>query len=232
MTSEQLRTEAGPLWHDLIGHPVPAAMAAGTFAPERFRFYVAQNIRYLGQYARVLAMGVTRSEDLDTAGYFADATRHILHTEVPTNHRLLADIQALCTDGERLDPETLEPAPAPTGYTSWLLATATTGSSLDVLAATLPCTWSYGEIAHSVAPGLVEHPVYAGWIRFFADPAYDEVVQAMRERIDIALAAASPAHRERATRTFRTGCRWERQFWDMAAGSVDWPDRTPAAVSA
>ena len=59
------------------------------------------------------------------------------------------------------------------------------------MAALLPCTWSYADIAVSLRDRIAEHPVYAGWVGFFADPAYVELIAGRRATLD-RLAAGIP----------------------------------------
>src|SRR4051794_29381991 len=53
--------------------PFNAELAAGTLAPERFRFYIAQDALYLGEYARVLALAAARDPDAATVRWFCEA---------------------------------------------------------------------------------------------------------------------------------------------------------------
>jgi thiaminase/transcriptional activator TenA len=220
-TTAGLRDSVGPLWNALIEHPFPRGLADGTLPPERFRFYLAQNLLYLPDYARMLAMGATRSPDLRGLGEYTDALVNIVAVEIPQNERMHADAVVLAGEGPASEAVR---APATVAYTSWLLSIAATGDANDIAAALLPCAWSYGEIATGLIDGAVEHPAYRGWVEFFASPAYAAVVTTLRESFDRELAAMPEAARVRAADIFITGCRLERQFWDQGFAGTTWND--------
>lgn len=220
-TSAQLREHAMPVWETLIAHPFPAGIADATLAPERLRFYLAQNLRYLPDYARMIAVAASCSVDDASLQEFTAALVNIVSVEIPENRRLHAAISELSGEPFALDDVV---APATAAYTSWLLATAATGDAVDIAAALLPCAWSYGEIARTHAPTAVQHPVYTQWLAFFASDDYAAVVDRLIVAFDRDLATASEAKRERLAELFVTGCRMERQFWDQAFARSHWPD--------
>lgn len=220
-TTAELRASVGPLWHALIEHPFPAGLAAATLPLERFRFYVTQNLLYLPDYARMLAVGASRSQDGVVLAEYTDALVNIVRVEIPQNERMRADVVAQAGEGPATEGVR---APATVAYTSWLLSIAANGDANDIAAALLPCAWSYGEIARALIDDAVAHPVYSGWLAFFASDDYDAVVTTLRESFDRELAGMSESARERAAEIFLTGCRLERQFWDQGFSGASWPD--------
>jgi thiaminase/transcriptional activator TenA len=222
-TTAELRSSVSDLWDALVAHPFPAGLADGTLAPERFRFYITQNLAYLPDYARMIAAAASRSTDSTALEEYTAALVNIVGTEIPENKRLQADIVAVCGPVTVLDGI---PAPATVTYTSWLLSIAALGDAADISAALLPCAWTYGEIARALEPTAVEHPVYRAWISFFASDAYDGVVTTLRASFDRDLRAMTTAKRERLAEIFRSGCRMERLFWDQALSGSHWPDLT------
>lgn len=220
-TSAQFRVAVGSIWDSLVTHPFPRALADGTLPPERFRFYISQNIMYLPEYARMIAVGASRTSDLRGLEESTRAMANIVDVEIPQNIRMREAIVHI--GGPVLDTDVVL-APATVAYTSWLLAIAATGSALDIQAALLPCAWSYGEIARRLIADSAEHPVYSEWLRFFASDEYDAVVVALRAAFDRDLLDAPEATRERLATIFLTGCRMERQFWDQGFTGIHWPD--------
>jgi thiaminase/transcriptional activator TenA len=53
--------------------PFNAELAAGSLAPERFRWYILQDAIYLGEYARVLALAAAKAPDAAAVQWFAGA---------------------------------------------------------------------------------------------------------------------------------------------------------------
>jgi thiaminase (transcriptional activator TenA) len=198
------------MWSELATHPFVVELATGELAPERFRYYVEQNLLYLPQYARVMALGAARSSNQRELELFAGALRQVIEVELPENGKLRDRVIAL---GAPDRGGALEPAPANLAYTSWLLSVAFSGGPLEILAAVLPCTWSYGEIGRRIAATAVEHPIYREWISFFAGDEYGAVVERMRADVD---ELAGGARLEPLEAIFRVGVRLEGGFWDMA----------------
>lgn len=211
--SARLRDSSEPAWSALADEPFVRELAAGDLAPERFRFYIEQNLQYLPQYARVMALGAAKSRDERELAMFASALRQVIDVELPENRALLQRVvQAGAPDrgGAR------EAAPANLAYTSWLLAVAFGGGPVEILAAVLPCTWSYGAIGRQLAAQAADHPVYRPWLSFFGSDEYDAVVERMRSDLDELASAADGEQLDRLADTFRTGVRFEHGFWQMA----------------
>jgi len=222
-TSEEFRRSAGVVWDSLIRHEFPRHLADATLPPERFRFYISQNILYLPEYARMIAVGASRTVDIRGLEESSRAIANIVEVEIPQNVRMRDGIVELAGPVTCAD-EVM--APATTAYTSWLLAVAARGSVIDISAALLPCAWSYGVIARKLVPGSSPHPVYREWLRFFASDDYDAVVTELRTAFDRNLAETRETQREHLASIFLTGCRMERQFWDQGLTASHWPDLT------
>jgi thiaminase (transcriptional activator TenA) len=220
-TSDALRRSALAVWERILDHGFPRGLADGTLPPDRFRSYVSQNLLYLPEYARMIAVGASRSADSAALAEWTRALVNIVEVEIPQNERMRADVVELAGPVPVIEDI---PAPATVAYTSWLLANAATGDAPDISAALLPCAWSYGEIARALVGGAVEHPVYSGWLRFFASDEYAAVVADLRAAMDRDLAAADERKRERLADIFLTGCRMELLFWDQGLSGAHWPD--------
>jgi thiaminase/transcriptional activator TenA len=222
--SARMRDASEPGWSALGGHPFIRELAAGELAPERFRFYIEQNLVYLPQYARVMALGAAKSRDERELALFAGALRQVIDVELPENRALHARVVEL---GAPDRGGALEAAPANLAYTSWLQSVAFRQGPLEILAAVLPCTWSYGEIGRRHAPTAAEHPVYREWIGFFGDDDYGAVVGRMRHDLDERAQAAGEDEIDRLAAIFTTGVRLEHRFWDMAYAMSGWTDARP-----
>jgi len=216
-----LRERALPVWATLHEHPFIQELAAGTLPPEKFRFYLEQNLLYLPEYARAIAIGAARSRDLPQLQSFTAALDNIVSTEIPENQALLGDIIAL---GAEDRGGALVMAPRNVAYTSYLIAAAFRGGPLDVMTAIMPCAWSYGEIASALpSEATTAHSVYGAWIGFFASDEYAALVERMKDELD-ALAAQEGASADVLSETFTMGARLELGFWEMAYTLEQWPD--------
>ena len=216
---ERFRADCAPVWASLHAHPFIRELAAGTLPPEKFRFYVEQNLMYLPEYAKAMAVGVAKSPDVETMRWFAHALGNVVENEIPENRELLSRVLALGAE-DRGGAE--EMAPANLAYTSFLVSTALQHGPLEIMAAIVPCTWSYGDIASGL--GIADHPVYAEWVRFFGSPEYGEIIREMRARFDAMTAGLGEVTLERLSYFFTASTRLERGFWDMAYELENWPD--------
>ncbi|MFT4044717.1 MAG: thiaminase II [Gordonia sp. (in: high G+C Gram-positive bacteria)] len=220
-STAELRESVGPLWAELVAEPFCRAIADGSLPLTSFRFYVSQNLIYLQDYARMLAVGASRARNGAELEQFTDALDNIVKVEIPQNERLLARVEALVGVRNRAD---LTPGPATVAYTSWLTSIAARGNADDIAAALLPCAWSYGDIACGLTVVTSTERLYGEWIEFFASEDYAHVVKNLRAAFDARLAIMTADARTKAAQTFLFGCRLERQFWHQGLMCTQWPD--------
>ena len=221
---DEMRVACGDIWDGLHGHPFLRELAAGTLPLEKFRFFLEQDNFYLVEYARCLAMGAAKSRDEDELRYFTVDLNQVIDAELPSNRDLLARVTAM---GAEDRGGALTQAPANVAYTSYMLSLALRGGPMEIMAALLPCAWSYVEIAARLTEqGSTDHEVYADWVGYFTLPANVEMVASMRADFD-RLAVEGElggAKREELRQIFATSSRLERGFWEMAYSLEQWPD--------
>jgi thiaminase/transcriptional activator TenA len=222
--SDAFRAESDPVWAKLHEHPFITELADGTLPLEKFRYFLEQDVFYLEEYARCLAMGAAKSRTADELRYFVADLNNVLEAEIPNNLSLLDEVVA---HGAEDRGGTRGMAPANVAYTSYLHALSMRGGPLDIMAALLPCAWSYVEIASALRDRTdLTHPIYSEWIAYFSLPQTVEVVSTMRHDFD-ALAldeATTDARRREIANAFATSSRLELGFWEMAYTFERWPD--------
>jgi thiaminase (transcriptional activator TenA) len=222
--SDLFREESLPIWTALHRHPFITELAEGTLPLDKFRFFLEQDIFYLEEYARCLAMGAAKARSERELRYFTVDMNKVLDAEIPSNRALLAQVIDL---GAEDRGGSLAMAPANLAYTSYLQALSLRGGPLEIMAALLPCAWTYVEIAAALQERTEStHPVYGGWIAYFTLPQNVEMVADMRRDFDaITLEeATSEARQAELARIFATSSRLERSFWEMAYTLEQWPD--------
>ena len=185
--SAVLRERGAASWAAAVSHPMVAEIGAGSLPHETFRYYFEQNVLYLEDYARAIALIIGRAPDLAAVTVLTRFLGQIVDTELPANYAFLARL------GGPRPPAPTPPPPRPAAatpgpaavmapvtyaYTRHLLDTAGRHDLQAGLAAVLPCQWSYGELATRLAQSMPADPVYADWIAMFAGDGYDELVQA------------------------------------------------------
>lgn len=221
---DEMRAACVDIWDGLHGHPFLRELAAGSLPLEAFRFFLEQDNFYLVDYARCLAMGAAKSRDEEELRYFTVDLNQVIDAELPSNRALLARVTEM---GAEDRGGALTQAPANVAYTSYMLSLALRGGPMEIMAALLPCAWSYVEIAGRLAEaGGADHEVYADWVGYFTLPSNVEMVAAMRADFDrLAIEGElGAAKRAELGEIFATSSRLERGFWEMAYRQEQWPD--------
>ncbi|HZU76841.1 MAG TPA: thiaminase II [Dehalococcoidia bacterium] len=215
--SQRLHDEAAPIWTAIFTHPFLRALVDGTLPIESFRYFLAQDYRYLEAFGRAVALALAKAPD--TTALHRLVARVTTPIERPLHAHLL-DLAGLSAD----EVEALEPAPANLAYMNHLLATAALGDAGVAAAALLPCPWTYHLIGERMAEwGTPREPLYAEWASFYASGMLAESTRAWRELVDEAAATASEAECRAMRRAFLRSSRYEYLFWDAAYRREGWP---------
>lgn len=161
----RMRQAADPVWEEGYRQPFIQELGAGTLDRSKFAFYLMQDELYLGAYAKVHALAVTKTDDREVMAWMAGVQDAILHVETSLHRDYLASFGL--TEEKVLHGQQSAFARA---YTTNMLTTAYSGDLLDILVSVLPCAWvyaDYGErLARDFAQGL-EHNPYRQWIDMY-----------------------------------------------------------------
>jgi thiaminase/transcriptional activator TenA len=210
--SAELREAAAPVWERQAAHPFVAGIGDGTLPEEKFRFYVRQDYLFLIDYGRLLALAAARAPRLEWMRRFSALAQSVLESEMDL-HRAFAARWGITI--EQLEGE--RTAPATDAYCDFLLRTAALGDFAELVAALLPCMWSYAEIGERLAAaGLPDHDGYAEWIAMYASDEYGRLATWCRELTDAAAQEVAGPGRRRMHDAFRTSSEHELAFWDSA----------------
>lgn len=215
---DRLQAECQPIWDQLHHHPFVEEMAKGVLPERKFAFYVGQNIIFLTELARAMALGVAKAEDNGTMSDFASIVANIVDVELPKNRELQAHVR----EQHALKEYRAEMAPATLAYTRHLLTVAYEGRTPEILASLAPCTVSYGQIGRERVGDLPDHPIYREWIDFFASREYWDVLDDVKAKLDRLCDGLSDRDFERIRTIFKTSSRLEQLFWDMAYREETW----------
>jgi thiaminase/transcriptional activator TenA len=215
---DSLRQAAQPIWDAILAHPFLKELGEGTLPHERFLYFIRQDYLYLFDFARVLCLGGSKAEDLETLEMFAKhaantvAVERVMHTGFMQRLGLQADG---LLDSER--------TPAAQAYTRHLLAVAREGTLGEIVAAVLPCYWIYMEVGRHLAACQPADAIYRDWIKAYGSETFAELVQQQLDLVD-RLGARAPAHESRRmTGHFIQSSRYEYLFWDDAYRLAAWP---------
>ena len=216
--SQVLHASGAGAWERATNHPMVRAIGDGSLPRAVFRGYFQQNILYLQDYARAIALIVAKAPDREALTTLSRFQSQIVEIEIPANLRFLeqlgGDVASLGDVGSML--------PGAYGYTRHLLATCAQGDCADGLSAVLPCQWSYGELARDlITAHPPEDPIYAGWIGMFGSNEYAGLVAETTALLDRVADIGDHAQMARLMAIFDRSTQYEVGFWDMAYGSPD-----------
>src|SRR5262249_29708396 len=138
--SAELRGQSDRIWAGLHAHPFLGELSRGVLPLDRFRFFLEQDIMYLPDFARCIATGAAKSATEAELGFFAQQLDSTINLELPNQYRVLDQV---CRLGAADRGGALGKAPANVAYTSFMLSVAAQGGPIEIMAAILPCAWSY-----------------------------------------------------------------------------------------
>ncbi|MFE5317934.1 thiaminase II [Paenibacillus sp. NPDC056579] len=218
--SEQLIQKLEPIWRKNHSHPFVRGMGDGTLELDKFRFYMIQDYLYLIEYAKLFAIGAVKATDLETMGKFAALLNSTMNEEMSL-HRSYAARFGI----SEKELEEAEPSPVTLAYTHYMLHAGQNGSLAELVAALLPCMWSYWEIGKELSdvPGALDHPYYGEWIRMYSSDDFGSLAIWCIGLLDDLAAGKPEKELEKLEEIFVHTTRFEYLFWDMAYRKETWP---------
>jgi thiaminase (transcriptional activator TenA) len=215
---DTLKEAAQPIWDAILAHPFLKELGEGHLPHDRFLYFIRQDYLYLFEFARVLCLGGSKAEDLETLEMFA---KHAANTVAVERIMHTGFIQRLGRQGDELLDR--ERTPTTQAYTRHLLAVAREGTLGEVVAAVLPCYWIYLEVGRHLATCQPADPIYRDWIKAYGSETFADLVRQQLNLVD-RLGARAPAHESRRmTEHFIQSSRYEYLFWDDAYRLAAWP---------
>jgi thiaminase II len=215
---QRLREAAFPVWEAILDHPYLKELAAGTLPRSVFREYVKQDWLYLQEFLRATVAIAARAADPDLMKTLLRRVEWLIGMENHFHHKHAAE---LGLDFSRIDWEMND---ANYAYTRHMLWAAHTGTTVEALAAMMPCPCVYihvGDVLYR-APRPTD-PMYAEWIEFYGPGPLAERTRQLEEIFDRLAANAPPEEMTRAERNYVISSRYEWMFWDAPYRGRHWP---------
>ncbi|MFN7249744.1 MAG: thiaminase II [Anaerobacillus sp.] len=218
--SERLYTELQPIWRKNHAHPFVQAIGDGTLDKEKFRFFMVQDYLYLIDYAKLFALGAVKATDVETMGRFASLLNSTLNEEMSL-HRQYAKKFGVSEE----EFATAKPSPTTLAYTHYMLHVGQNGTLADLVAAILPCMWSYWEIGKELneIPGASDHEFYGEWIKMYSSEEFGQLALWCIELLDNLTDGLPEKDLQRLEEIFLNTTRYEYMFWDMSYHLQMWP---------
>ncbi|MCX5721315.1 MAG: thiaminase II [Nitrospirae bacterium] len=218
--SDHLRKLVQSTWDEQLTHPFVVALGKGTLPERKFKYYILQDARFLGDLSRVFAAGALRAPDSDSALRFAK-----LAEETITVERSLHENYGKRWKMTAKEVSSVPMAPTNYAYTRHMLTVAHTGSAAEITVVALPCAWIYYVVGQHLlknGPPSKKHP-YRDWLMLYASPEFAEVQEWMRAKVDQWAKTAGKEEKRRMEESFVISSRYEWMFWEMAWKEEEWP---------
>lgn len=200
------------LWESYISHPFIVGMVNATLPIEKFKYYMLQDYLYLKEYAKVFAIGATKSDNSEELDYFSEQLKGI-GWEIANVH--LNYMKSLGISDE--DIKLAKPSLDNVGYTSYMKSVAYEGDSLVALVAVLSCSWSYAFIAKRMLelnPQIKDDNTYKNWILAYISDEYTSANASLMEMVNKKSDNISIQKVEKLNEIFRVCSEFEMKFWD------------------
>lgn len=217
--SEQLRQEAEPIFEAIFSHPFVRGIGEGDVPKEVLIHYVKQDYEYLNAFMKVYGLAVSKCDNREDMAMFNEQISFVLNSEIHPHHNFceVAGVEYEDLQGEPL-------APTAHHYITHMLTVAHQGSLGEILAALLPCPWTYREIGEKIMKDVQPdraHPFYE-WISFYSDEKCALITKSFCERLDHWAEEASEREKQKMKDAFLKSCRLEYSFWEMAYTQQQW----------
>jgi thiaminase/transcriptional activator TenA len=213
-----LRDAADPIWTQILAHPFLQELRAGTLPLDNFRYFLKQDYYYLMAFIRCLGLAVAKDPE------------HIRELSQAVHNAITSEVGELEQLGKLLDvtPDalrTVNPAPTTLAYTRHLFYIAYTGTIGELMAALLPCMWTYQDIGDLLgdAEAIRQHAIYSAWCTTYTSSEYRQLVSWYKHIVDQHAATAGPRVHEAMCQHFVLSSRYEYLFWEMAYRQEQWP---------
>ncbi len=179
-----------------------------------------QDYLYLIDYSKMFALGAVKATKLEDMMLFSDVLQATVHGEMDL-HRQYAARYGISED----ELENAEPSPITLAYTHYMLHSGQNGTIAELVAALLPCAWSYWEIGKELAeiPGAKDHELYGDWIRMYSSEEFGQSAKWCIDLLDKLSAGKPESELDQLEKVFLNTTRFEYMFWDMAYNKQMWP---------
>ncbi|QBO37420.1 hypothetical protein EQG49_13535 [Periweissella cryptocerci] len=217
--SDSLIEAANPIIDAILAHPFLQDVVAGTISPARLIAYVQQDEHYLSEYDKGFAQAFTMTDNIAEQAIFAPLVAVTTGESVAHNWLLSAA-------GTSLDELDLGKAnPTTTAYLNHL-ALAGQHDYLTLVAALIPCAWTYRVFGETLAPQVGEETALQKWLHVYAGDYPEilttELADELFSILDFHAASLTTAQRQTIQTVFLQSCEYEWRFWDAVYHQETW----------
>jgi len=212
--SERLRMDADTIWKQILNHQFVLELYKGVLPVEKFRFYVLQDYNYLITSMKNFSVLSSKAGSVEAMKEMLEIAHLEATSEFENYEKLLRNLGYTIEDAIRS-----EPTQTNISYGSFLLATSSLKTFWEGLAATLPCFWTYAEIAefHKDKLNECKNSLYFEWASVYFTESYQKLVNKMKGLLDNA-----NIEYEKLKGPFIIASKYEYMYWSMAYNMGKW----------
>lgn len=219
--SQTLFEKVSEIWERTHEHPFVIGLGKGDLPEESFIRYMKQDYVFLIDYSKLFAFAAVKARDLETMASFAKLLNETLHGEMEL-HRGYASKFGIT----KQQLEETKPTPINLAYTRYMMNVAQNGSLEELIAALLPCMWSYWEISKMLVrkyPSASKHALYGEWVSMYASDEFGSLALWLIDLLDELTEGKPERELVVLEEHFLTTSRFEYMFWDMVYKGGEWP---------
>lgn len=212
-TTERLLNATSEIWKAYNEHPFVTGIQNGTLDKEKFRYYIVQDYLYLKDYAKTFAVGVAKAKSVETARLFTGYI-DVMNGELDVHSGYMGKFGVT---QEEIDGA--KPFLDNLSYTSYMLRVAYEEGETEILAAILPCAYSYEVIAKKIVencPESIDDIFYGDWIREYASDKYAAGNSALLDALNRLSENYTESQIARLIDVFVVCSRYELDFWQAS----------------
>lgn len=211
--ARSLKEKSFDVWEACYRHPFVQELGQGVLNKEAFMFYLKQDYKYLLEYAKVFAIGVTKARG-ETVMKNLSLTQKAVLDEMDGHRAYMRRHGIDLAEAEATRPSLFNKA-----YTANMISVGFQGELAELLMTVFPCAWTYYDFAVRLKQDYadrLEANYYKNWIESYASVEYQASFEWFFDAVDDLCCHKSPAELERLTELFRNSVEFEYLFWDMS----------------
>ena len=220
--SDQLIEKAAPFFTEQLKKPFLQGLVNGDLPESKYLYWVKVDYPYLINFSRILALGVTKADDLDGMRVMQSYLAWILDVEM-ASHEEYAKQHGITK--EELASQRM--GLIKYAYTRHELANAYSGGLVELIAGLTPCIVGWQILAKSLVKGREISPTnpYKDWLDMYSsDVNLGDHTKKILDLLDRLALECSHARLTRIEKIFMISEQFETICWDAYYNEETWPN--------
>ena len=200
-------------------HPFNQELQLGTLPTDKFIFYLVQDVLYLADFSRALAITAARLPNNHHMQRYIQFAQDAVLAERGLHFGYIGAYQE--RTGTLIDL-TVEQSPSCFMYTNYLLKIASLASVEEAVSSLLPCFFVYLEVGKKMALRQTQQNPYQDWIAMYSSESFELSVQLAIDIVNELADDASALMRQQMIAAFVRATQLEWLFWESAYCQETW----------